>query len=204
MHWSLIVVCNPLGRVVKTDKKEKNEKFPPDTKMLMYCDSLGGVTPSHLTKKAREFLTKRFKVEYPGEPAKQFTPETIFNCRAELPKQDNHCDCGVFMLHYIQTLIELEITELPICKPELFRMADIPAKRARIRDEIEMEAQMNPVPTPTPATDQSQSDSVMALSQLLSPKKCDGEESPQKQSPPHYNTEKKEDLFTEAVLANDD
>ncbi|KAL9650360.1 hypothetical protein ABK040_016427 [Willaertia magna] len=215
-HWSLMVICNLNGEEVT---KEKEVTYGPNDRVIMYCDSLGGSIPTSITKRLREYLSLRYKEEHENSK-RSFNADNFPAVKASLPLQDNHCDCGVFMLHYIEMSIQHQFKELPIKKPELFQLSDISLKRELIRDEILLLSQQEP-PTPEKhnASLSQLSDSVIALSQTPNNKDNKEEEnhemtSPIK-SPPKFDeidndinnndTKEKEelDIFTERSMNED-
>ncbi|KAL0488463.1 ubiquitin-like-specific protease [Acrasis kona] len=120
-HWMLFIVCYP-----KTNHR-----------CIMYCDSLGFSAKKEMLDLVNEYLRNRFLVEMPNTEA--IVP-TFRNVNALLPKQENMCDCGVFLLHYVETFLSrwhnYKPKELPIQDAEWFSLKDIAMKRNTIRDRI--------------------------------------------------------------------
>jgi Ulp1 family protease len=91
----------------ETEETEETEEEPdPVPKpILMYCDSLGNGPNPAIVRKVREFVERRYKLEY-GE-------DVIMNNQAlplkpaTLPNQNNYCDCGVYILQYAEEIIQL-------------------------------------------------------------------------------------------------
>jgi hypothetical protein len=68
---------------------------------MFVLDSLGGTsktTMSHLTKYLIKEATNRRKVD----PV-DFVRPTLYT--TNVPKQDNSCDCGVFLLHFVDKFL---------------------------------------------------------------------------------------------------
>jgi sentrin-specific protease 7 len=129
-HWTLFVVCYP-GKDNPYNKKTTDMKQPT---CIMNIDSLGS---SHRTasRKIREYLSLRYKVEYNVE--KKFDAENIPGMVSSVPGQDNHCDCGVFLLHYVDLFCEqMYKLPIPLNNKEWFELSDIPQKRKRMREII--------------------------------------------------------------------
>jgi len=71
------------------------------------------------------------------EPASRiFDKDTIKGNHPKVPQQDNFCDCGVYVLQYMESFFEDPITDftLPIRKPNWF--SSITQKRTDIRQLI--------------------------------------------------------------------
>ncbi|BDA46428.1 probable Sentrin-specific protease 7 at N-terminal half [Coccomyxa sp. Obi] len=104
LHWSLLIVCNPGADSSDTSK----------TPCMLHLDSMsGGHAITGLKKALCAFLTLEWdrKVLEGGNsmPAKWVAanpdaPQRNFELLAKkvkLPMQDNHCDCGLFLLTYL-------------------------------------------------------------------------------------------------------
>ncbi len=127
-HWMLFVICFPMS----------------SRRCIMYCDSLG-LTPSesHL-KVAQDYMKLRWKLEYPEskEPAPVFRSVT-----ATLPCQENYCDCGVYLLHYIDMMLDenypMLAKSMPVNEKQWFNAETIALKRKTIKSRIEAIALLN-------------------------------------------------------------
>ncbi len=78
------------------------------------------------------FFKLRYKHENPTEPE----ISKIAGSHAKLPKQENNCDCGVFILQYIEELIRDFPTETPVNRKTCFGTEEISKKRQDIRSKI--------------------------------------------------------------------
>ncbi|KAL4860066.1 Ubiquitin-like-specific protease 2 [Chlorella vulgaris] len=83
LHWSLMVVCHP-GVVM-----------PP-----------GGAKDSHTASRpdAPDGIPKRWAQQHPGQ-VRSFKPSEFPHKTLQVPAQDNHCDCGLFVCSYIEYFV---------------------------------------------------------------------------------------------------
>uniref|UniRef100_A0A7S1PGF1 Ubiquitin-like protease family profile domain-containing protein n=1 Tax=Percolomonas cosmopolitus TaxID=63605 RepID=A0A7S1PGF1_9EUKA len=125
LHWTLCIVCFPRNVGVKGKGEESAH--------IEYCDSLGGISSEALST-VRKYLRFRWKIERPTETLKTFSPTSLPENRAILPRQNNNSDCGVFMLHYIEKFLE-QTPELPLREADWFTVSDIARKRREIRNK---------------------------------------------------------------------
>jgi hypothetical protein len=121
LHWTLIVVCYPGFQ----------------DRCIMYCDSMGSYSGNvALTGVVQEYLAERWRLENDG----QEEPPTFKHCDALLPRQPNSCDCGVFVLQYVDAILAkakgLFPENLPIQDENLFPIEVISQKRNDIRKRI--------------------------------------------------------------------
>eukprot|EP00736_Rhodelphis_marinus_P014132 Rmarinus@m.14327 len=100
----------PRQKKKKTGNRKKRTYEGPRCVML-HLDSLG-LKKSHLKTVFQrwlqyEFETKKKKsLEEEGKPGYTFSKEAImFDPGSKTPSQDNSCDCGIFMLMYIEALL---------------------------------------------------------------------------------------------------
>jgi Ulp1 family protease len=68
--------------------------------------------------------------------AKENPAEKIPGCHAKLPIQQNNCDCGVFILQYIEEIIRDFPKKVPIMREDWFNPEAIMKKRQDIRSKI--------------------------------------------------------------------
>jgi hypothetical protein len=88
----------------KNKKKEENDEDDETRPILYYFDSLGfGIDKKGV--KIRQYLTNRILIEKKIEF--DFSGNIIQTKSLKLPQQNNHCDCGVFLLHYFELFLEL-------------------------------------------------------------------------------------------------
>jgi len=93
LHWSLIVVCNPGGA---------REPF------MLHLDSmLGGHNSASVSATIKKYLDKEW-IAQKGESAEspKFTRERYMpTFRPHVPRQQNGCDCGVFILSFVEKFV---------------------------------------------------------------------------------------------------
>jgi Ulp1 family protease len=120
IHWMLFVVCFP-------SKQER---------CIMYCDSLGRQPSMDLYEVICKYLIERWRIEH---PVAQQEPPNFPIMTAKLPNQQNEHDCGVFLLQYVETLLQQipTLPAIPICDENWFNLEEIPKKRKKIREQIE-------------------------------------------------------------------
>ena len=100
VHWSLIVVCNPSGK-----PGEAREPF------LLHLDSmLGGHNSSSVSMTIKNYLEKEWIAQkgQDAEPPKFTTMRFMPTFRPHVPRQQNGCDCGVFILAFVEKLVTEE------------------------------------------------------------------------------------------------
>ncbi|KYQ88279.1 hypothetical protein DLAC_10970 [Tieghemostelium lacteum] len=110
---------------------------------FIYLDSLDSQRSAVITKKIRQYLSLEWKNKksIPSNgliPEKQFNNKNLPIKRGRVPKQDNLCDCGVFLLHYAELFCrapEKNFDE-PLKKPDWFKNQDINDKREIIKTII--------------------------------------------------------------------
>lgn len=142
LHWSLIVICHP-GEVANFNCESMDEflKVP----CILHMDSIRG-SHTGLKDLFQSYLLEEWK-EKRKETSEQMS-SNFLNLRflsLELPQQENCCDCGLFLLHYV----ELFIAEAPVnfnpfminkfenfLKPDWFVPAEASLKRVHIQKLI--------------------------------------------------------------------
>jgi len=144
-HWYLVIVCNP-GHVLSQsrekdfEKKRKYQKDVEETKgrnpFIMVLDSLGG---SHSTavSKIRSYLMMEH-LEKRKLP-KNFGKDKMGEKHPPIPYQPNSCDCGLFLLHYVELIFRDPDVFLGAILPDLskwFNTSDVEYKREDIANLI--------------------------------------------------------------------
>eukprot|EP00300_Choanocystis_sp_HF-7_P037694 c5394_g1_i2.p1 GENE.c5394_g1_i2~~c5394_g1_i2.p1 ORF type:complete len:731 (+),score=174.13 c5394_g1_i2:181-2193(+) len=138
IHWVLVVVCNVsrLEYAISIPDYEPpkiiEENF--ELPVMLYLDSLGSGHPLHAYQKIRRFLKLQRQNRFPNE--RQLTDKEWTNVlpgrSCKVPLQQNNSDCGVFMLEYIERMIE-EIANqkfrLPLRRQNWFDPAIVREKR---------------------------------------------------------------------------
>ncbi|GIL62244.1 hypothetical protein Vafri_16462 [Volvox africanus] len=130
LHWSLVLICHP-GNVVHHDERLRPPAGAAaahgpgaGTPLMLHLDSLAGNhAPKAIFEGLRSYLELEWKRKMDDETAEsvprrwkerfleagvqapdvRFTAHTLpgVSMSARLPKQDNHTDCGLFLLSYM-------------------------------------------------------------------------------------------------------
>ena len=91
LHWSLIVVCYP----------NEGEGREP---MILHLDSMspaGGHNSETVTRAIRKYLNKEWQARSNSGDEIKFTSKVMPAYRVNVPRQQNGCDCGVFILAFV-------------------------------------------------------------------------------------------------------
>lgn len=104
---------------------------------ILVFDSLGGVRQRCMMN-LRNYLQVEWKVRKKDSKPREFSKEIIKGNHPKVPQQDNFCDCGVYVLQYMESFFKDPITDfsLPIKKPQWFQREEIATKRNDIRELI--------------------------------------------------------------------
>jgi len=98
-HWYLIIVCNP-GLVGKRTEDYQEKSLVPS---IMVLDSLGS-SHKKSVERIRSYLTyeyfERFKLP------QSFKDSDIKLNVPVVPHQPNSCDCGIYLLHYVEKIFQ--------------------------------------------------------------------------------------------------
>jgi len=140
-HWYLVIVCNP-GHVLSQSREKDFEAkrsyqqkygetrgFNP---FIMVLDSLGG-SHSSAVSRIRSYLT--FEYIAKRKIPKNFGKEKMSEKHPPIPLQPNSCDCGLFLLHYVELIFKDPEVFLGAMLPDLskwFNTTDIDFKREDI------------------------------------------------------------------------
>lgn len=110
-HWVLVIVCYPRhvpahdDPIVIQDNENvtSSSSTPPS---LIIFDSLGYKYLSKFTNPIRVFLNERWKYERPEEESPDFlSRELLKEIVAQVPRQRNAYDCGVYLLNSFERFI---------------------------------------------------------------------------------------------------
>ena len=108
LHWSLIVVCNPSG-------KPGDEREP----FLLHLDSMvGGHNSSSVSTTIKNYLDKEWIAQKgkDAEPPKFTSARFMQTFRPHVPRQQNGCDCGVFILAFVEKFVTEENLDVLLTK----------------------------------------------------------------------------------------
>lgn len=107
-HWYLVIICNP--GLVKNVKERKSSSMTPDrykenkspSPYIIVLDSLGGAQRDAV-KRIRKYLQfEHLKVDPEGL---SFGQENLKWNNPVVPHQPNSCDCGIYLLHYVEKIL---------------------------------------------------------------------------------------------------
>ena len=149
-HWYLVIVCNPGHVLSQSREKDFETKRSYQQKygetrgynpFIMVLDSLGG---SHSTaiSKIRQYLS--FEHLEKRKLPLNFGKEKMGEKHPPIPYQPNSCDCGLFLLHYVELIFKDPEVFLGAMLPDLskwFNTSEIDAKREEIAMLIQKIAQ---------------------------------------------------------------
>ncbi|ORZ18815.1 hypothetical protein BCR42DRAFT_349454 [Absidia repens] len=101
-HWYLVLVCN-LDKCIpgqhNTDPSSTTDTH--DEPHIFVLDSLGG-TQRNTVANINHYLVTEAQHRRHVDPSAFVQPRTHY---ANVPKQDNSCDCGVFLLHFVDQFL---------------------------------------------------------------------------------------------------
>ena len=166
-HWYLAIICYPwlehpvyqeVGKVeVKDEKVEvtegidekdidgvltlKHEHYTckPITcrPCILMFDSLVANGRNRVITNLRNYLAMEWKTKG-SRGARSFTKNNFPGIFVEAPLQENFCDCGVFILHFVEKFFQSPIQDyrFPVSRKSWFSQQDITRKREQIRQLI--------------------------------------------------------------------
>ncbi|KAF2076186.1 hypothetical protein CYY_002486 [Polysphondylium violaceum] len=172
-HWTLVIVA---FAYLDSDKQSSSQKS-----VILYLDSLHSGL-GKITNKIREYLSlewenKKSKPSNGEIPEKKFNFKNLPLYRCSVPKQNNLCDCGVFLLHYIELFCRNPEKNFddPLNKPQWFPISEIEQKRESIKTIIKVLALEQDSERQEGDTDSSDSDSDDEKEKEKEEKKVDTE-----------------------------
>ncbi|CAO3597888.1 unnamed protein product [Absidia cylindrospora] len=101
-HWYLVLVCN-LDKCIpnQTLADPPSTTDPLDKPHIFVLDSLGGIQRNTVAN-INHYLVTEAQHRRHVDPSAFVQPRTHY---ANVPKQDNSCDCGVFLLHFVDQFL---------------------------------------------------------------------------------------------------
>ncbi|XP_059086226.1 uncharacterized protein LOC131882947 isoform X2 [Tigriopus californicus] len=97
-HWYLIIISNP-GYI----KLPKEAQIIQGNPYFLVLDSLGGNHASDISK-LRSYLGFEYLEKHQNRIS--FGREKMVEIEPDVPQQTNSCDCGVYLLHYVELLFK--------------------------------------------------------------------------------------------------
>ncbi|KAI5799168.1 hypothetical protein DFH27DRAFT_525727 [Peziza echinospora] len=118
-------------------KPRKPVAISPDKPTIFILDSLN--TNNHM--RAFKVLKEYLQAEAKSKKHFEFPPKTISGTYTKVPEQPNFCDCGVYLLWYVERFLQRpdEFTQGFLRKEdqnENFDQTDVASMRKRLRDTI--------------------------------------------------------------------
>ncbi|KAG9323069.1 hypothetical protein KVV02_004621 [Mortierella alpina] len=92
--------------VVRRSSRSTSSAVPVDAEgkpYILVLDSLGGIHPT-VTKTLRSYLQQELSAR--KNIVRTIDPNTMPGRHAKAPEQKNHCDCGLFLLHYAEVFLK--------------------------------------------------------------------------------------------------
>lgn len=105
---------------------------------ILIFDSLVGSGHNRVFTNLRNYITEEWSSRKPDAPLKIFDKSTMKGCYPKIPRQNNDCDCGVFLLQYVESFFTQPIKsyQLPIHLEEWFTLELVSKKREQIKELI--------------------------------------------------------------------
>ncbi|GAQ85607.1 Ulp1 protease family protein [Klebsormidium nitens] len=110
LHWSLAIIVYP-GGGDSINGKLAGPWLGQRTPCILQLDSMAG-GHTNVEDLLRQYLTELWLATHPdeerpkgNEPLQQFSRTAMPFIQVKVPQQDNHCDCGLFLLHYVEQFI---------------------------------------------------------------------------------------------------
>ncbi|CAK9860548.1 unnamed protein product [Sphagnum jensenii] len=139
-HWSLIIICH-LGHLARSPEHSGSRLATP---CILHLDSLEGShgdVEKHIQRYLSEaWMERNQTLHLSGNLSHEVLPHIQFY-RAEVPQQTNLCDCGLFLLHYVEVFLRASQVYQPqrqgipdFLTRDWFKTADVSAKRQHIQE----------------------------------------------------------------------
>eukprot|EP00985_Skeletonema_marinoi_P016788 scaffold9065_cov239-Skeletonema_marinoi.AAC.1 len=106
LHWSLCVVVNP-GSIANNSEEEYYSKSLEGS-FLLFLDSLSMHRKNKIARSIYEWLNFEWKrLKKRGDKPQPFKKDSMPVLTPHIPRQDNGCDCGVFVCRYAYNLFQM-------------------------------------------------------------------------------------------------
>ncbi|XXQ35773.1 Ubiquitin-like protease family profile domain-containing protein [Plasmodiophora brassicae] len=116
VHWTCVIACHP-GRA--GDDVDDDPAAATTTQRRLPClllfDSLGSHHGPKLFRMLRNFLAAAWKDAQASQDVaevRSFTTTTMPGVVVQVPQQANDCDCGLFLLEYVERFLERPFEDL--------------------------------------------------------------------------------------------
>ncbi|KAI8339850.1 hypothetical protein BC941DRAFT_418699 [Chlamydoabsidia padenii] len=136
-HWYLVLVCN-IDKCIPTETHNgtsMNDVDLRDRPLMFVLDSLGGNQRTSMVNLIR-YLFKEAAARRNVKQADFIRPDIYIS---NVPKQDNTCDCGVFLLHFVDQFLNSpqEFVDILLAKDSRhtkWKEREIKEKRQELKD----------------------------------------------------------------------
>jgi Ulp1 family protease len=132
-HWRVCIVYQPRRLVTSAESEESSES--ESTAYLIMLDSLQGAAGS-VYRAIREYLQKEWQDKQPDQSQVTLDMSRLKTVMPKAPTQDNHYDCGIFVLQYVETFCANPVKSPRYITSNWFAPSVIEHKRHQIRDII--------------------------------------------------------------------
>ena len=125
----------PVPKVIPKQAFEQEQFKRP---CILIFDSLVGSGHSRVFTNLRKYLSQEWISRKPGEEVKVFDKNTMKGCYPKVPRQNNDCDCGVFLLQYAEFFFSKPIQSfrMPVHLENWFTIQSVTEKRENIKSLI--------------------------------------------------------------------
>lgn len=105
---------------------------------ILIFDSLVGSGHSRVFTNLRHYLTQEWALRKSNKSPRVFDKSNTKGCYPKIPRQNNDCDCGVFLLQYVESFFTRPIKSfrIPVHLESWFTLEHVSKKREHISDLI--------------------------------------------------------------------
>lgn len=118
--------------------KQANESEEFKRPCILIFDSLVGSGHSRVFTNLRKYLSQEWISRKPGQEVRSFDKNVMKGCYPKIPRQNNDCDCGVFLLQYAEFFFSKPIRSfhVPIHLESWFTVQSVTQKRDDIKNLV--------------------------------------------------------------------
>jgi len=129
----------------KVQYKQANDADDFVRPCILIFDSLVGSGHSRVFTNLRHYLTQEWLLRKPNKPARLFDKSNMKGCYPKIPRQNNDCDCGAFLLQYVESFFTHPIKSfrIPVHLESWFTLEYVSKKRESITNLIQELAAAN-------------------------------------------------------------